>query len=54
VYKPIGSNNSTVNADKSQSYQQQYELACQKYEMYGLDLQVDDEDPDKFSQQGWA
>jgi len=54
VYKPIGANNSTANADKSVNYQAQYELACTKYELYGLDLQEDDEDPDQFERQGWA
>lgn len=53
VYKPTGSNESTQNADKSASYQQQYELACQKLALYGLDTQDDDE-PDNFTERGWA
>lgn len=53
IYRPIGANNSTANADKSQSYQQQYELACQKIDLYGLDIQFDDE-PDNYERDGWA
>lgn len=53
VYKPIGSNDSSVNADKSASYQQQYELACQKLEVYGLDPQHSDNE-NNFEKEGWA
>lgn len=53
VFKPIGANNSTANADKSNVYQQQYELACQKIDMYGLIADDDGKDPDRFQQQGW-
>lgn len=54
VYKPIGANNSTTNADKGSSYDHKYELACQKIEQFGLHIDDDDKDPDKFSRQGWA
>lgn len=53
VYKPIGTNNSTANADKSASYQQQYELACQKIMTFGLDIENSD-CPDTFAQGGWV
>jgi hypothetical protein len=36
TFKPMGANDSTANADKSGSYEQAYELACQKLQMYGL------------------
>lgn len=54
VYKPIGANSSTANADKSASYQQQYELSCAKIETYGLVIDDNDEDPNTFANQGWA
>jgi hypothetical protein len=54
VYKPMGSNDSTANADKSVGYEQKYELACQKLDLYGLDPQYNDEDPDTFENEGWA
>jgi len=53
VYKPTGANNSTVNADKSASYQQQYELSCQKLELYGLGIQDCDQD-NTFETKGWV
>lgn len=53
IYKPTGSNDSTANSDKSQMYQQQYELACQKLQMYGLDANDDDEE-NTFESDGWA
>jgi len=53
VYQPMGANNSTANADKSSIYQNQYELACQKIEQFGLDIQTDDE-PDTYEKDGWA
>lgn len=53
VYKPSGANNSTANADKSIAYQQQYELACQKIDMYGLGIQDCDRD-DTFTERGWV
>jgi hypothetical protein len=53
IYRPIGANNSTANADKGDNYQQQYELACQKIDLYGLDIQFDDE-PDNYERDGWA
>ena len=53
TYKPMGANDSSVNADKSASYQQQYELACQKIELYGLDPRTND-NPDTFQSEGWA
>lgn len=53
VYKPTGANNSTANADKSASYQQQYELACQKLELYGLNIQDCDQD-NTFTSNGWV
>ena len=53
VYKPMGANNSTVNADKSISYQQQYELACQKLQLFGLDIEAED-GSDTFTANGWV
>ena len=53
TYKPIGSNDSTANADKSSAYQQQYELALTKMDIYGLDTQFNDEE-DTFKARGWA
>jgi hypothetical protein len=53
VYKPMGSNDSTANADKSAGYEQQYELACQKIVMYGLTAQNND-CPDTFNERGWV
>lgn len=53
TYKPMGANDSSVNADKSVNYQQQYELSCQKLELYGLDVQNND-NPDTFASDGWA
>lgn len=53
VYKPTGANNSTANADKSAGYQQQYELSCQKLELFGLGIQ-DDDSSNTFEEKGWA
>jgi hypothetical protein len=53
IYKPTGANNSTANADKSISYQQQYELSCQKIDLFGLTIQNCDSE-DKFESEGWA
>lgn len=53
VYKPTGSNDSTANADKSAGYQQQYELACTKIGLYGLDTQ-DNDTRDKITEGDWA
>lgn len=53
TFKPMGANDSTANADKSASYEQQYELACQKLAMYGLSVQ-DCTDRDTFDSNGWA
>jgi hypothetical protein len=53
VYKPTGSNDSTANADKSAGYQQQYELACQKIGLFGLDPQHDNK-PNDFEEDGWV
>ncbi|RLB94163.1 MAG: hypothetical protein DRH26_02010 [Deltaproteobacteria bacterium] len=53
VYKPIGKNDSTANADKSAGYQQDYELACTKLSMYGLEIQDDNKD-NTFEDKGWA
>jgi len=53
VYKPMGANNSTANADKSAGYQQQYELACQKITTFGLDIENSD-CPDTFTERGWV
>lgn len=53
VYKPVGANSSTAQADKSASYQQQYELACQKLSLLGLDVQDNDRD-DNFTADGWV
>lgn len=54
VFKPIGANNSTANADKSNVYQQQYELACQKIDLYGLTTEDDGKDTERFQRQGWV
>jgi len=53
VYKPMGTNASTADADKSVSYMQAYELACQKINMLGLDTEVNDT-RDRFTANGWA
>ena len=53
VYKPMGSNDSTANADKSDSYQQQYELSCMKLDLFGLPIQEDDKE-NTFESQGWT
>jgi hypothetical protein len=53
TFKPMGSNDSTANADKSASYEQQYELACQKLAMYGLSVQ-DRIDRETFDSNGWV
>ncbi len=42
VYKGMGSNDSSQNADKSMTYMQKYELACQKIDTFGLDTQIND------------
>lgn len=52
IYKPMGGNSSTADADKSIGYMQEYELACQKIESFGLDDQVNDERPN-FVEGGW-
>lgn len=54
VYKPMGANNSTVNADKSDSFQQKYELACQKLTLFGLDIDIHDNDLGVFEREGWV
>jgi hypothetical protein len=53
VFKPMGANDSTANADKSSSYEQQYELACQKLMLYGLAVQ-DTTERDIFKSNGWV
>lgn len=53
TFKPMGSNDSTANADKSASYEQQYELACQKLLLYGLPVQ-DTTERDAFETKGWV
>lgn len=53
TFKPMGANDSTANADKSASYEQQYELGCQKIGMYGLDIQ-DTAERETFASKGWA
>jgi hypothetical protein len=53
VYKPVGANNSTAQADKSASYQQQYELSCQKLAQFGLDLHDNDQE-ERFTSDGWV
>lgn len=42
VYKSMGSNDSGEGADKSMTYIQKYELACQKIDTFGLDTQIND------------
>jgi len=42
VYKSMGSNDSGQDADKSMTYVQKYELACQKIDTFGLDTQIND------------
>lgn len=55
VYKPIGKNDSTAQADKSQSYQAQFELSCTRIEQFGLDIDEDENDiDDRFTEKGWA
>jgi hypothetical protein len=53
TFKPMGSNDSTANADKSASYEQQYELACQKLALYGLTVD-DTYVRDTFESNGWV
>lgn len=53
TFKPMGANDSTANADKSASYEQQYELACQKLAMYGLAVQ-DRTERETFDSNGWV
>ena len=53
TFKPMGSNDSTANADKSAGYEQQYELACQKLAMYGLPMH-DTTERDTFDDNGWV
>jgi len=55
VFRPTGANNSTANADKSSAYMQQYELACQKIDLYGLATQDEDVPTERrFRQEGWV
>jgi hypothetical protein len=53
TFKPMGANDSTANADKSATYEQSYELACQKLGMYGLPLQ-DRTERATFKSNGWV
>ena len=53
-FQPMGANNSTANADKSSAYYQQYELACQKIALYGLDVEEEDRDEARFYREGWC
>lgn len=53
-FRPMGANNSTATADKSSAYFQQYELACQKIELYGLDVEEEDRDEGRFAREGWV
>lgn len=53
TFKPMGSNDSTANADKSASYEQQFELACQKLAVYGLSVQ-DHTERETFDKHGWV
>lgn len=53
TYKPMGANDSSENSDKSASYEQKYELACLKFDLYGLSPQHDDKE-DTFTKDGWA
>lgn len=53
TYKPLGANNSTANASKSADYQQQYELACQRLVLLGLDIENGDS-RDTFAEDGWV
>jgi hypothetical protein len=53
TFKPMGANDSTANADKSASYEQQYELACQKLLIYGLFVE-DSTERDNFETKGWV
>lgn len=54
VYKPIGSNSSGGNASQDESFMQKYELACQKIETFGLEIDDCDRDLDRFSGEGWV
>lgn len=53
VYKPMGSNTSSADADKSTSYLQLYELACTKIDTLRLDTQMSQE-RDTFSTRGFV
>lgn len=54
VYKPTGSNDSSINSDKSINYEKKYELAMQKIDMYGLEGENADDNPDNFAEKGWV
>jgi hypothetical protein len=57
TFKPMGANDSTANADKSNSYEQAYELACQKimlYGLYGSDHTEVDKFDNEFNRNGWV
>lgn len=52
IFKPMGVNSSTQDSDKSTSLNQEYELACQKIETFGLDVQIND-NRNNFTQKGF-
>lgn len=54
VYRPTGTNDATANADKSNIYQSQYELAMAYLADLGLNLQDNDSPGGKFENQGWT
>lgn len=54
AYKPTGTNDSTANADKSQSYLAQFELAMTQLKTLGLDIPDDAHQDEKFQREGWA
>jgi hypothetical protein len=53
VYRPMGSNSSGVDAGKSISFMQLFELSCQQIETLGLDTQTN-KSSDSFSAGGWV
>jgi len=53
IFKSMGANNSTANADKGESYNHKYELSCQKLNMFGLHIEDNDKE-DTFTRDGWV
>jgi len=53
IFRPMGANNSTANADKSYACYQQYEAQCLQLLQLGLASQCNDT-VNKFTQNGWV